>query len=214
MNRYWNYIKPMLVAYHLLYHQDISENVVYRMEQNQTRVSVRLSIYVCQSEVLLSVFEPPCKTWSWNNGMRYMSLYILKATSLKDTYKWHPWLALIGWNVSCEFNKILSIFCIYHYPPFPLFSYWNNGMHCMSHSQITKNLTSILIRHRFDTYMSDRSLIDVDPRVFTIWAIFLLTGSIQRRYIGPNKTWLHQTFKYRAHAQIRPQIAWRCPSTE
>ena len=34
---------------------------------------------------------------------------------------------------------------------------------------IAKTLRSLLIKHRSDTFMSDRHLINVDPKVFAIW---------------------------------------------
>ena len=40
-------------------------------------------------------------------------------------------------------------------------------------THIAKSLGSTSIRHRFDTYVSDRCLIDVDPRVFAIWVAAL-----------------------------------------
>ena len=49
-----------------------------------------------------------------------------------------------------------------------------NGYHCLalSHqSQIAKTLESTSIWHRSDTEVSDRCLINADPRVFAIWNI-------------------------------------------
>ena len=41
--------------------------------------------------------------------------------------------------------------------------------HIMAGSLITKALGSTSIRHRSNTFVSDRCLIDIDPSVFAIW---------------------------------------------
>ena len=38
-------------------------------------------------------------------------------------------------------------------------------------TQITKTLGSISTRHRSDTFVSDRCLIDIDPRIFVTWEL-------------------------------------------
>ena len=45
-------------------------------------------------------------------------------------------------------------------------------------TQITKILVSTLIRNRSDTFVSDRCLIKVDPRVFAIWEFVQASGNV------------------------------------
>ena len=53
-----------------------------------------------------------------------------------------------------------------------------SGGFCMCYQpQITKTFRSMLIRYRCDAKVSDRYIIDVDPRVFSIWDGALNAGS-------------------------------------
>ena len=45
-------------------------------------------------------------------------------------------------------------------------------------SQLTKTFGSMSIRHRSDTKVSDRCLIDVDPKIFAIWIMRLGYGYV------------------------------------
>ena len=51
----------------------------------------------------------------------------------------------------------------------------NGTMWLFTYTQIAKSLESTSIRHRSDTFASDRCLIDVDPRVFAISVLAMVS---------------------------------------